>query len=241
VKNLILQAYYAYSDGQNHPPPFPPIEGGPSWIESARYTIDATTDSPVTHGTMNGPMLQALLEERFHLRLRRETREGAAYALTVAKGGPKLKPYQPGDCLDIGRVKPLTGPAPHIPRGERPVICGANQQHPRDPSLMVLDVPGVSLDYFCKVFLAIAFWDRPVINRTGLDGLYDIHLEFAPDDATPGPPATPRPPDSAADAAPRAGLTIFSAIHQQLGLRLEPAKGPREFLVIDSIQRPSEN
>ena len=239
VKNLILQAYYAYADGKVHPPPFPPIEGGPGWIETERYTIDAAADATATHALMNGPMLQLLLEDRFQLKLHREARKSAAYALTVAKDGPKLTPSLPGDCVDIGLVKPLAGPPPPRNPGERLTICGASRPRKAASTLTVMDVPGTTLDYFCKTFLAIAFWDHPVVNKTGLEGLYNIQLEFAPDESTPGPPDTPRP--AAADPAEVPGPSIFTALQQQLGLKLEATRAPREFLVIDSIQRASEN
>ena len=238
VRNLILTAYYAYSDGKSHPPPFPPLDGGPGWIDSASYSIDATSDAPARLGTMRGPMLQLALEDRFQLKIHREMREGAAYSLVAGKNSPKLQAYHEGDCVDIGAVKPLVERAPqHVP-GERPVLCGMNRTRNKPGAgLQVLDVPGTTLDYFCKVFLGIAFGDRPVINRTGLDGLYNIHLEFAPDESTPGPTGIP----PGGEAAALAGPSIFVAIQQQLGLKLEPTKGSREFLIIDSIQRPTEN
>ncbi len=74
--------------------------------------------------------------------------------------------------------------------------------------------------------------DRPVVNKTGITGLLDIHLEYAPDDTGP---------DSAVTASDPVGLSIFTALQQQLGLKLEPAKGPGEFVVIDHVERPSEN
>jgi uncharacterized protein (TIGR03435 family) len=70
------------------------------------------------------------------------------------------------------------------------------------------------------------------MNKTGIAGLFDIHLEFEADESIPGPP-----PDSATPAGP----SIVTALQQQLGLKLEPAKGPREFLVIDHVEKPSEN
>ena len=240
VKNLILQAYYAYADGRTHPPPFPPIEGGPGWIDSARYTIDAVADSAASRAVMNGPMLRALLEDRFQLKLHREMRDSPAYALVIAKGGAKLKPYHEGDCVDIGLVHPLSGPPPKVARGERPALCGSNRTHTNDAQV-VWDIPGVSLDFFCRVFLGNAFQDRPVTNRTGLDGLYNIHLEFTPDEATPGPPDNSRAGNAAGAAAVAPGPSIFTALDEQLGLKLDPARAKREFLVVESIQRPSAN
>jgi uncharacterized protein (TIGR03435 family) len=81
--------------------------------------------------------------------------------------------------------------------------------------------------------------DRFVINQTGMAGSYDYHLEFTPDQTTTGLSSLRVLTDTPAD--PTGGLSIFIAIQQQLGLKLESAKGPREFLVIDHVERPSEN
>jgi uncharacterized protein (TIGR03435 family) len=87
---------------------------------------------------------------------------------------------------------------------------------------------GTSLDEFSKI--AFTSLGRPVINETGVAGLFDVHLEYAPERTDP-----------AAGAPGPAGLSIFTALQQQLGLKLEPAKVPGEFLVIDSLERPSQN
>jgi len=106
-------------------------------------------------------------------------------------------------------------------------------------STLALQAPGTSLDGFTKLlYLAV---DRPVIDQTGIQGLFDFHLEFAQEQATPafrpGGEPLPRPAEPADEpAAP----SIFTAI-QQLGLKLEPAKGPREFLIVDSVARPTGN
>ncbi len=76
--------------------------------------------------------------------------------------------------------------------------------------------------------------DRPVIDKTGIPGMFTFHVEFAFDDSTPG--LRPAPSDE-----PGGGPSIFTAVQEQLGLKLEPTKGPGDFLVIDSVERPSEN
>jgi uncharacterized protein (TIGR03435 family) len=96
----------------------------------------------------------------------------------------------------------------------------------RNGSHFVFDARGMSLDMFAKLLGGL---DRPVIDRTGIAGAFDIHVEFAPG-ADAGEPEDPA-----------SGVSITTALRQQLGLRLDPAIGPREFLVIDSMQRPSEN
>jgi uncharacterized protein (TIGR03435 family) len=87
VKSLIQMAYVLFANGSVHPRTVVPMEGGPAWINSERYTIDAKAEGTPSHGMMHGPMLQALLEERLNLKVHRETREIPVYVLTVAKGG----------------------------------------------------------------------------------------------------------------------------------------------------------
>jgi uncharacterized protein (TIGR03435 family) len=231
----------AYTSGY---PPLPPIQGGPSWINSERYVIEAKPERAASAATMKGPMLQALLRDRFQLRTHIETQEVSGYSLVVAKGGPKLTKHEEGNCVDIGLVSPLQGARP--PGGPGQTICGANHSRKGTGPNVTLDVPGVSLDYFARTFLGIAFWGHPIINRTGFTGLFDIHLEFSPDESTPPPPDMVRPPTNTDSGSPagdsvRTFPSIFDALQQQLGLKLEPAKAPRELLVIDHIERPSEN
>jgi uncharacterized protein (TIGR03435 family) len=96
VIDLVQIAYIQYADGKLKPPGrHVPISGGPPWIDSGRYSIDAKAEGIPGQNVMRGPMLQALLEDRFQLKIHRETREVPVYALTVAKGGLKLQIAQP--------------------------------------------------------------------------------------------------------------------------------------------------
>ena len=92
--SLLQDAYVIFADGQNRSTAsiqMPPIEKAPAWISSDLYTIEAKAEGAPGQPVMLGPMMQSLLEDRFHLKLHRETRSGAAYELTVAKGGSRLK------------------------------------------------------------------------------------------------------------------------------------------------------
>jgi uncharacterized protein (TIGR03435 family) len=225
VKGLIQMAYVLFADGRVHPRMVVPVEGGPGWINTELYTIDAKAEGTPSHGVMHGPMLQALLEERFQLKVHRETREISVYALTVAKGGLKLKPFQEGSCTPIdfdayfAQFPPP--PLPEPPQGQRYCTTRGTSKGLNN----LVEAEGMSLDLFTRDYLGRL--DRPVINRTGLAGLFDFRLEFAPDETVSDDPA----------GAP----SIFTALQQQLGLKLEAAKGPGEFLVIDRVERPSGN
>jgi uncharacterized protein (TIGR03435 family) len=205
--------------------------GGPDWIRSALYEIDARADGNPNEEMMQGPMLQALLEDRFQLKIRRERKEVPVYSLTVSQGGSKLTPFQEGSCIPI----PSTVPTPVLAAGQEyckgfwKVMVGTQP---------VVAAQGSTLTQFSQLLTLVL--DRPVIDKTGISAKFDIHLEFAPDASTPkflpgGELGIP-----AGAVANPAGVSIFTAI-QQLGLKLEPAQGPREFLVIDHVERPTGN
>jgi len=107
---FINLAYIISTARLNAGAPNPVLEGGPSWIDSDRYQISAKAEGAVSRDVMNGPMLQALLEERFQLRIHRETREVPIYALTVAKSGLKLHPADGGSCTPRNLTQPSTPP-----------------------------------------------------------------------------------------------------------------------------------
>jgi uncharacterized protein (TIGR03435 family) len=202
----------------------PPLDGAPNWVESDRYSIAAKADGGATEDMMNGPMLQALIEDRFKLRIRRETREIPVYDLTVAKGGLKLSPFKQGSCVLIDWTK--SPPIPELLSGQ--TACHAWQD--KKEGNVILDGTGMSIDDFSNQFLDRL--DRPVTNKSAVVGLFDFYVEFAPDEVMSA--------NSAAAPNP-AGPSIFTALREQLGLKLERAKGPGDFLVIDHVEKPTEN
>ena len=223
---FIHRAYVKFAGGHPNPLRIVPIEGGPHWIRTDGYRIDAASEGRPSLEMMQGPMLQALLEERFKLRIHREDKPGPVYSLGLAKGGSKLKPFEEGSCV---RLSSPTMSAP--PPGQR--YCD-DMISARTPAS--IDAEGITLNEFCQLLDLVV--DRPVLNNTGLAGKYDIHLSFWRDEFTSRLP----PPPVFSPTGPEAGSpTIFSAIQDQLGLRLVPTKGPIEVLVIDHVERPSEN
>lgn len=191
------------------------ISGGPAWIESDRYDILAGTPGnvrPTLDEQMS--MLRNLLADRFKLTFHREQKELSLYALAVAKGGPKLKESSaPPDALPelVSVVYPEDGGGVRI----------------------VLPARNATMAQFASI-MNRAILDRPVVDQTGLSGKFDFDLEWTPDETQFGgnvPPGTPEHPKP----------DLFAAMQQQLGLRLEATKGPIEALVIDRVERPSEN
>jgi uncharacterized protein (TIGR03435 family) len=160
-------------------------------------------------------MFQSLLTDRFKLQVRRETRELPVYALVVAKGGPK---FSKSASPDSAAAQNSTLPPP---------------KRPPCPSGMFCEQDYLTMGRVADWLSESRGVDRPVIDQTGLDGGYYIKIQWVPEQrqAEIG---------SAAPLGP-SGPDIFTALQQQLGLKLKPTKGPVEFLVIDHIERPSEN
>lgn len=203
VRDLIQYAYNL---------PKSQIVGGPDWLETKMFDIDAKSDA-ATEAALKGmsneeaaqqkrQMVQALLADRFGLTTHQETRELPEFALVVAKGGVKFQPNNSvGNAIDSGprrlHVSGMENTVPVLAR-ELAVVLG-----------------------------------RVVVDQTGLKGSYNLTLRWTPADAPPpllnGAPDPNPPPD------------IFTAIREQLGLKLESTKGPVDVLVIDQVKMPTEN
>lgn len=239
VENLIQMAYVVFQNGSSLNMRRIPIIGGPAWIRSDQYAINAKAEGAAPVAQMMGPMLQSLLEDRFKLKIRRETKEGSVYVMTVAKGGSKLQLDKDCTPLDMDHLPPAPGPGQPVPN-----ICGNQQIRMMNGKTITTIGKGLSMPEFARGMLSDLL-GRPVIDKTGLEGRFDIQMEMAPDSSMPmfqgmagrggGDAAGPVP--SAADPE---GPTIFMAL-EKLGLKLEPSKGPVDQLVIEHVERPTEN
>jgi len=229
VKLLIQQAY----DVREFQ-----ISGGPGWISSDRYDIvakagnipaDPQNQIDQRKATeLQRERLRALLADRFQLKIRRDTKELPVYALTLANSGPKFKESSPAS------------PA-QAPNGDK------GSERPRGSNIRVGlgQIMGQSVPLDLLVQVLSQQLGRIVVDKTGLKGTYDFTLEWTPDQgqglgpgfAAPGEP--PRPDSSA--PAESSGPSVFSAIQEQLGLKLESQKAPVEIIVIESVEKPSEN
>jgi uncharacterized protein (TIGR03435 family) len=223
---LIADAYETFATGETEPlnllVPLP-LEGAPAWVNSARYSINAKAEGPQSGAMMRGPLMQALLENRFQLKTHRDTREVPAYILTVAKGGAKLRPTEEGSC---NRVDPADlARSPKVMPGGKPWCLAPTIT--RKGSFTLFDLPGATLGVFSKFVHPDG---RPVIDRTGLTGVFDFHLEWETDSD-----------GGATNDDPSPHMSVIVAIREQLGLRLDPGKGPREFLIIDHVEKASQN
>ena len=199
----LLTVAYTVTDRQ--------ISGGPDWMNSARFDIEAKDSQPHTVDELHS-MLQRLLEERFQLKVRHEARQETVAALTVVKGAANLTPHDPND-KDYPPISPRLAP------GSDGTFC------------MGLSGRNVTMDYFA--FSLSRILNRNVTDQTGLPGRYDLELRYAPD--VP-PNLNGSPVTLSADCR-----DMFSALPNQLGLRLESAKGPVPYLVVEKLEKPTAN
>ncbi len=234
LRDLILTAYGIYGSAANPAAGSFRMEvvGGPAWVDSARYDIIAKPAGNPPRSEMYGPMLQSLLEDRFQLKVHRETRQGAVYFLAVGKNGPKLRPTPEGKCVvaDIDH--------PRQPGKSSTPTCG-QAKIGRGP-VVTVDMSGATIANLCAQLNLVM--DREVIDRTGLAGRFEIHLEVTPADLQPKRIAgrAVDQPDQPA-AGDDDGPSISTALQEQLGLKLETGKGPVSVLVVDRIARPADN
>ncbi len=191
------------------------ISGAPDWTNSERFDVDARAADTNATREQYQQMLQALLVERFKLQIRRETRELPSYELFLAKAGSRLKAADPKACDPAGQNS--TG-----------VACGSFYTGQAS-----LDGKSMSMGQFCNALGIVLV--RPVTDHTGLEGRFDIHLEFDPEGVNLGRGASGLATDS--DKSDGVQPSIFSALQQQLGLKLQSHKEPAEVLVIERLER----
>jgi uncharacterized protein (TIGR03435 family) len=163
---------------------------GPNWLASERYDVVAKPPSGFTHAQFQ-PLLQALLADRFKLRVHHETKQMGVYELVVAKAG--------------ARLRESTGPRTFF-TARQALISGTR----------------VSMRELASAVSRLL--DREVIESTGLSGVYDVRVEWTPDSATGD-----------------LGISLFTAVQEQLGLKLESANAPIDVLVIDHVEKPTSD
>jgi len=216
LRNIIRNAWNITNDQ---------IVGGPDWLDSERFDITAKASRPFAQEHARA-MLQALLADRFRLVTHTETRELPVYLLVLARKdgalGPQMKKADV-DCAALFAAVTAGGKMPErLPNGNLP--CGLSVR----PGLVTGN--GVAMEALARNLVGGV--GRIVVDKTGLQGYYDINVTFSSEGAQPpaGVPAGPAPDPSAA--------SLFTAMQEQLGLKLEPGRAPISVLVIDRAQRP---
>ena len=207
--NVPLRAIVQFAYGINTPSR---IIGHPDWTNVERFDIQARAPEGMTSVEQMRPMLQALLADRFKMVATLEKRELQSYALVKARSdgklGPNIKPAE----------KPCVGPRGEAPLGIQCVQGGAGG------GARAIGIPIGQLAPLLSLVVG-----RPVVDRAGLTGVYDLELRFSGERVYGGLPADPTAP------------SIFTALQEQLGLKLDAEREVAEVLVIDRIDRPTEN
>jgi uncharacterized protein (TIGR03435 family) len=192
------------------------IVGGPSWISNDQFDVEAKAeDGRNITNEQARQMLQKLLAVRFQLHVRTEARSRPIYALKVVRNGPPVSPDQTPPVSSA----PPTDPGREMPRGALRMGRG------------IATGTAVPIPLLAR-FLGQAL-GRPVVDKTGLQARYDISLHWTPDDASPN--------STVSSASPQDGPSLFTALQEQLGLKLEAGTGDVDVLVIESAEKPSVN
>ena len=256
LRMLIANAY-----GTGQPLPTSRIIGGPGWINSDRFDIVAKAEGDVPPGP-NSPiplMIRAMLADRFKLVVHNESRELPIYELVKARGdgklGPQLRPAAV-DCAALAAARGRGGAPPPDPAGPGRAPDGRGGPGgpgPGGPGFgpggrpvcgMMLGPAniaggGTSIEQFATLLSGRV--GRVVVDRTGVTGNFDLDLTWTPDQIPQGPPGPPPPGAPPLPPIDPNGPSIFTALQEQLGLKLESTKGPVDVVVIDSVEHPTED
>jgi bla regulator protein blaR1 len=215
----------------------PQLIGGPDWFNTDHFDVEAKLEATApTTPAVRQQMMRALLHDRFKLRAHTETREVPVYGIVFARAdrslGPTIKPGNEADC-----AKPEAAPVMAPPGGRGrggPLGCGATQFGPGG-----IIARGITIQRLAENLSGLPGLtniDRIVLDRTGLTGTYDFELKW-----TTRPPGVPPGPGAPPAAAALDDVSSFTALQDQLGLKLEPQRAPLPVLVIDSAERPEPN
>lgn len=198
------------------------VTGGPEWVDHERWDIQAKADEAVPESQLHS-MMRTLLAERFKLQLRTETRGTAGFALVRARPngplGPQLRAH-PEPC-------PPASPSASPPAIDAAPPCGRMSGSDR---LIRMNARSLS-DFAAILARRVA---RPVVDRTGLAGLYDLDLRWTADARSSAPLAQ-------APGAPDDSVSLFTALQEQLGLRLQSERVDADFLIVERVERPTED
>jgi uncharacterized protein (TIGR03435 family) len=207
----------------------------PKWAATDRFDIQARAEGNPTKDQMR-LMMQSLLADRFKLAVHFETREVPVLALSLVKSGktgPKLRPHSEGPPCDS--PSPVHGPvSPSKTSDAFPPRCDVYMLESKPNHMNQAGSRNTTMDLLAASFPSLAALGRPVVNQTGLTGRFDFTIEWTPESNTPEPPNA----DGQTDLQ---GPTFLDAVQEQLGLKLESTRASIRILIIDHVERPSEN
>lgn len=213
----------------------------PKWVDTDVYSIEARASGHPSKDQMR-LMVQTLLAERFQMAVHFENKEVPVEILTLIKAGklgPSLRPHDEAPACDAG--DPLYTPAPAaVVRGDDfasgvtfPTFCDAFALIRRANGTLMIGYRNATMETIANSLSGAVGQGRPVIDQTGLSGRFDFTLAWMPDANLPPPSASPAAPDPAP--------TSLQALRDQLGLKVESSKAPVRTLVVDRVERPTEN
>jgi uncharacterized protein (TIGR03435 family) len=227
VSALIQMAYGYFANGVNYDSTILHVQGAPGWVSSDHYDLNATAMGNPSQAMMRGPMLQALLEDRFRLRFHRASEEGPVYFLTAVKSGIKMQRLSGSGCVPVD-LQPAGNS-----QSAGTEVCGTETRKKIGHTLSIT-AHGVSVSALADGLLS-QLAERTVIDRSGLSGLFHVQLQYTPDQEV-------RPDAAGAGKSDDTELpSLFTAVQEQLGLKLTAGKGPVPTFVIDRVERPSAN
>jgi len=205
------------------------MSGGPAWLDIDRFDIEATAGAAVSFDQIRA-MERTLLEERFHLKTHTETRDLPIYVLSLARRDGKLGDQIKASGTECLPMRPPAGLPPPPPPPPGPTPSAASQC----PSMLAPGhISGRTITIARVATTLSTFLSRAIVDRTNLSGEFDLDLSWLPDQP---PPADVRQAPTDATAPP-----LFTALQEQLGLKLESSRGPVDVLVIDSADKPTED
>jgi uncharacterized protein (TIGR03435 family) len=210
----------------------------PKWVTTDRFLIEARYPNSKPTKDQVRLMMQALLAERFGMKLHVETQTIPVLAMTLVKPdkpGPKLQPHV--DSPECNDPIPLGAPPPEGSKRTFPFGCGTYELHSLPDHSMELGARHTTMSLLASSLPSIGALGRPVVDRTGLTGRFDFTVAFSQEATMAANRAT-----TGAEAQPETqGPTFLEAVQDQLGLKLERTTAPMPTLIIDHIERPSEN
>jgi bla regulator protein BlaR1 len=205
----------------------------PNWVATERFDIQARAEGNPTKDQMR-LMMQSLLADRFKLAVHFETQVVPALAMVLAKPGktgPKLRPHSEGAACEA--TPPTNGPPTHDSE-VFPPVCDVYMMTVNPNTVARAGSRNTTIALLAGALPGLGSLDRPVVDQTALSGKFDFWIEWAPESNRPPLPDS----DASADLQ---GSTFLEALREQLGLKLQSTKAPLQILVVDHVERPSEN
>ena len=208
----------------------------PKWVATDYFEIHAKAEGNPTKDQMR-LMMQSLLADRFKLAVHFETQQVPVFALVLEKPGrhrPKLRSHSDGPACDVHMPMPAPGNSANMWRRVSARLRCVHAKFPHANHEMLLGSRNTTMKLIADSLPSLGRLGRPVVDQTGLSGRFDFTLQWTPEPNGPAQSGADAPLDSP-------GTTFLEALKDQLGMKLKSTKAPMDVLVVDHVERPSEN